>query len=345
MELYEKEFLLSSVLFGSSVIEIGDGRHIYVHPLTIEKNFFAQRVYKRVYDEALLSGVFTRKERLELIAEEGIWLQEDEDLLEKNKKIIEGKKIDLYENFLRPIQREQIRGQIRDIEREQLVLFTKKHTSDHLDCEGIAQYARWEWIIENTTTHKDGTPYDFEELNISSVLSSHNKQQETDVAQIRQVAREDPWTNIWGVSKDTEQIFNRRPSELSEAQKNLIGWAKLYDAVNEAHEGPSNEVIKDDDALDGWLAKSRKEADKERGKKRLSEKHAGADEVFMMAQSKEEIEEISSLNDPHSNNIKNQRMKRLKNKSDHSGRGLEYHKFSDRKQKAMVEANNAGMSK
>jgi len=345
MELYEKEFLLSKVLFGISVIEIGDGRLIYVHPLTIEKNFFAQRVYKRVYEEALLSGVFTRKERLDLMAEEGIWLQKDEDLLEKNKDAIENKKIELFENFLRPKKRELIREQIRDIEKEQLVLFTKKHTSDYLDCEGVAQYARWEWIIENTTTHEDGTPYDFEDISVKAVLSAHNKEQEVDVAQIRQVAREDPWTNIWGVSKDTEQIFNRKPSELSEAQKNLIGWAKLYDAVNEAHEGPRSEVIKDDDALDGWLAQSRKKAEKEKSKRSIDEKHSNADEVMLMAQSREEIEEISSLNDPHSKAVVKERMSRLKNKAEHSGRGLEYHKFTDRKQQAMVEANNAGMSK
>ena len=125
----------------------------------------------------------------------------------------------------------------------------------------------------------------------------------------------------------------------------LIGWSKLYDSVNEAHESPRNEVIKDDDALDGWLAKQRKEREKQQGQQNLGEKHSSADEVFVMARSKEEIEEISSLNDPHSKGVKRERMARLKNKADHSGRGLEYHKFTDRKQKAMIEANNAGMSK
>ena len=65
----------------------------------------------------------------------------------------------------------------------------------------------------------------------------------------------------------------------------------------------------------------------------------------MLARSLEEIEEISSLNDPHSKGVKRERMTRLKNKADHSGRGLEYHKFTDRQQQAMIEANNAGMSK
>ena len=345
MELYEREFLLSKILIGSSVIEINSGEYIYVNPLTVKQNFFAQRVYKRVYEEALLSGALTRKERLNLMEREGVWSEEKESQLGKNKKLIENRKIDLLENFLRPKTREKIREDIRSLERAQMLLYSTKHESDHLDCEGIATYARWNWIIENTTTYEDGTPYEFTQRSIKFVLTEHQKCQSIDVDDLREVAREEPWRGIWSVSKDAAVIFSRKPAELSELQMSLIGWSKLYDSVNEAHESPRNEVIKDDDALDGWLAKQRKEREKQQGQQNLGEKHSSADEVFVIARSKEEIEEISSLNDPHSKGVKRERMARLKNKADHSGRGLEYHKFTDRKQKAMIEANNAGMSK
>jgi len=345
MELYERELLLSKVLLGSSVIEIGDGKYIYVNPLTVKQNFFAQRLYKRVYEEALLSGVLTRKERLDLMIQEGIWSEEYQQLLDKNTKLIENTKIELFENFLRPSAREKIRKKIRTLEKEQFDLHKIKHESDHLDCEGIATYARWNWTIENTTTHEDGTVYDFESLSVGSVLSKHHDQQNFEADDLRELARSSPWRNIWSMCKDVGKIFERSVSELTEGQENLVGWSKLYDTVNEASEPPKSEVIEDDDALDGWLAKQRREREKEQGQRAISEKHGNADEVMLMAQSREEIDEISSLNDPHSKGVKKARMAKLNSKAAHSGRGLEYHKFTDRKQQAMIEANNAGMSK
>ena len=339
MELYEREFFLSRILFGSTIIEINKDLIIYVHPPTVEQNVFAQRLFMRVYDEALLSGVYTRKEMLELMIEEGLWSEEEDALLEKNKEAIDDLKVNIYKNFLRPRVREKAREDIREIEKQQKKLYEKKHDSNYLDCQGIATLARYEWIIEQTTTYQDGTPYEFNEMDAKTVMKYHNKEQLT-IKEHRELARTDPWKSIWINGRDVKKIFGRAPAEITEEQDQLVSWSRLYDNISEAHESPSDEVVEDDDAIDGWLITERRKRDKEQNKFKLDgfgDKHAGADEVYIMASSTQEAEEINNLNDERGKMIKKQRAKVIKKKAK-KGKSVNYHDFNDVKLRKLNEA-------
>ena len=342
MELYEREFFLSEILFGSKMIKINEDTTIYLNPLTIEQNVYAQRVFKRAYDEALLSGVYTRKEMLEILEEQGVWTKKEEDLLKKGVKQIEDLKLSIYENFLRPSKRESSRKELRELEKQQMALLEKKSSSNHLDCQGIATYARLNWIIENTTTYKDGTPYSFEELDITKVLKYSNNDN-FDNSDYREIARKEPWRSLWvNSNKDAEKVFRKPAFELTQEQSNLLSWTRLYDNVSEAHESPSDDIVEDDDALDGWLIKQRRERDKERSQTKLAGiegSHNNAEEVFVMTHSKEEAEEIDVLNDPRGKWVKQSRMKALKEATDEGKDGIKYENFPDVRQKIMNEAS------
>jgi len=338
MEPYEREFLLSRILFGSIMIDVNKDLTICIHPPTIEQNFFAQHVFKRVYDESLLSGVFTRKEMLGLMKEQEVWSEEKEKALEKNQKKIEDLKLKLYENFLKPSTREGIRREIRQTEKDQVKLHGEKHQNDHLDCQGIATYSRLNWVVENTTTHKDGTPYEFDEISINGILRLKSEQA-IEVDQYREIARTDPWRSIWiNAEKDTGKAFQRIAAELSEEQQQLVSWSRLYDNVGEAHESPSDKIIQDDDALDGWLIKQSREREKEQSKIKqdgLESKHQNADEVFVLTSSREEAEEVHNMNDDYGEYVRASRRKELSE----SKKPIAYHNFNDVKIRAMNEAS------
>lgn len=342
MELYEREFFLSEILFGSKIIEINEDTTIYVRPLTIEQNAYAQRVFKKAYDEALLSGVLTRKEMLELMKEQEIWSEEDESLLKDNTKKIEDLKVRIYENFLRPTKKEGFRQELRQMEKEQLAILEKQHAHDHLDCQGIATYARLNWVIENTTTYKDGTPYSFDELDITGILKRREKNT-LEIADYRELARTDPWRTIWSNSnQDAEKIFKKSTFELSEGQSSLLGWTRLYDNVSEAHESPSDKVVEDDDALDGWLISQRREREKEQSKQKLEgvvDKHGGANEIFIMTEGKEEAKEVDDLNDLEGKHVRKSRLKRLEKAVEDGTGGVRYQDFADVKMRIMNEAS------
>ena len=339
MELYEREFLLSKILFGSTVITIGD-LVLHINPLTIKQNLSAQEVFRKSYEEALFSGVFTRKEMLELMLEQEVWSEEQETLLDKNKRSIEDLKLKLYEHFLRPSVRESIRVEVRGAEKKQIKLFETKHQNDHLDCEGIATYSRLNWVIENTTTYEDGTPYEFDELSVTKILQLKANIDQIETDQYREIARTEPWRSIWANSdKDPLKAFQANAFELTPQQDQLTSWSRLYDNIGEAHEPPQDSVIKDDDAIDGWLVKQQREREREQNKFRLDgldEKHPNADEVFIVAQSKEEIAEINNLNDPVTKMVMENRLDQVEK----SKKPVDYHKFKDVQIRAMNEANS-----
>ena len=342
MELYEREFFLSEILFGSKIIEINEDTTIYVNPMTIEQNVYAQRVFKRAYDEALLSGVLTRKEMLELLEEQEIWTKNEEDLLDKLSNKSEDLKLSIYNNFLRKQKRESARKELREVEKKQASLYEKKHSNDHLDCQGIATYARLNWVIENTTTYKDGTPYSFDEIDVTGIL----KRAGTDTLEpsdYRELARNEPWRSIGlNSNQDAEKALGKSSFELSNAQRNLLSWTRLYDNVSEAYESPHNDIIEDDDALDGWLIQQRKQQEKDKNEKSLeslTSKHQSAEEVYIMSESKQETEQIMSLNGPEGRHTVATRMKAVQKAAEEGNDGVKYQNFPDVRQKIMNQAS------
>jgi len=339
MQNYEREFLLSRILFGTAIIKVNKDLTLYVHPLTVEQNLFAQQAFKEAYDEALLSGVFARTEMLDLMYEQEVWTEEQEELLERNKKKIDDMKVKLYENFFVPQHVKKIKEDLKLLQREQLRLFGTKHTNDHLDCEGTATYARWNWIIENTTTYKNGDPYLFEELDVPTVLKRHNDQKITPTEH-RELARTSPWRNIWINSENSaKKAFGRNPNELSEEQSNLLDWTRLYDNIAESPEAPNEKIIDDDDAIDGWLILQRRNREKQQSKDKLDgfeSKHPGADEVYITTRSEEEAKQVYDLNDAEGRHVVKSRMEKVKKSGN---KGVKYQEFQDVKMKAMNAAN------
>jgi len=339
MELYEREFFLSRLLLDKKIVEIGD-LVLHIHPLTVEQNYIAQNVFNEAYEEALFSGVFARKEMRQLMMDQGIWSKDDDLQITKNTKKIEDLKLAIYKNFLVPMKREKIRSELRELEKEQGALFQKKHTNDHLDCEGLATYARWNWIIENTTKNPDGTPYLFEEVNITTVLRLNNEEG-IDSEHLREMSRTEPWVSLWKHSgKSPSSIFRKHVFELTKDQDEIVTWTGLYESVGEAHEAPSREVIEDDDALDGWLIEQKRESDKNKNKKHLDgfeEAHQNANEVYLVTRSKEETEAVYALNEGESKIIVNSRLDQVKEAGED---GIKYEKFKDVKLRVLNEAGN-----
>ena len=338
MELYEREFFLSRLLLDKKIVEIGD-LVLHIHPLTIEQNYIAQEVFRDSYEEALFSGVFAKKEMRELMVEQGVWSEEEDLKIKRNTKKIEDLKLAIYNNFLVPVKRERIRSELRELEQEQAILFQKKHTNDHLDCEGLATYARWNWIIENTTTHPDGTSYLFEEVDITAVLRLNN-QYDIDSEYLREMSRTEPWSSLWKNSgKNPEKIFKKHVFELTKDQDEIVSWTTLYENVAESYESPKSEIIEDDDALDGWLVAQKRDSEKEKGKKHLEgfeKAHEKADEVYLVSRSKEETDAIYSLNEGESKMTVKSRMNQVKEAGE---KGIKYEKFTDVKMRVLNEAS------
>ena len=100
---------------------------------------------------------------------------------------------------------------------------------------------------------------------------------------------------------------------LSIDQKNIIVWSRMYDNIQESMDCPSDDVIQDDDMLDGWFIVQRKKQEKEKAKAELesgltNSKISNSDEIFVVAGSKGDAERINDMNDIHGVMTKKERM-------------------------------------
>ena len=136
---------------------------------------------------------------------------------------------------------------------------------------------------------------------------------------VRELARSEPWRSIWLMKEDTGQtLFTNCPErELTYDQRNICVWSRMYDNVQESTECPDDEVINDDDMLDGWFIIQRKKQEKEKLESTVesmtnNSKIANSQEVFIMTDNQQQADMINSANSLHGQLLKKQRLAQVK---------------------------------
>ena len=151
---------------------------------------------------------------------------------------------------------------------------------------------------------------------------------------IRDLVRNDPWSTLWTIRKNSGLIFN---DPMTVEQQALIVWSNIYDNIAESPEYPHITIVNDDDMLDGWLIIQREKREKEQKQKRGQEftnnpKSSGAHEVYIPAQTSEDAMEIDALNKSYGHAVKAARLKQVEKE----GR-VPLMKFSDMQQRLRIE--------
>ncbi len=326
MEFYEREFLIARISAGYLLYKVNDNVTLHINPLTKDQNYLAQLAFKEAYEEALTEGVMCPIESKEMLEEQGIWNEEFEEELSAIDKEIEKLKMDVYQSFFKAASREIARKLLRAKEAIRLELFGQKHSYDFTNAVGVATFARWNWIIEHTTTYENGSPYNWEDISVQDLLVWY-KQNMLGEEKLRYLARTEPWRSIWSSGKKEGKIFDVCSTELTTEQKSLIGWSTMYDSISESPESPPDDIIEDNDALDGWLISQNQKRKREREKsvaEELTGKHPNAKDIFIKPETEEDAQRIVELNDLESQRIRSRRTQKIKNQG-----SVQYHKFDD----------------
>ena len=315
MEVYEQEFLLARIMAGYSRYRLPKNIFVIVKPATIDQNYIAQEVFHETYELAKDRGIFTSEDILNIMIENDMWTPLDVKREEQIPKDIENIKVQMFQDAFKLQAREAKRKILRKMEEQFFKVKSKRHAYDFVTCEGVATYARWNWLIENCTYRLDGSPYDWTDIGISNVLERHKDAMLGDT-HLRKLSMNNSWRGVWSAAKKEGSIFGKPSVELSEEQRGLCMWSSLYDGVYESPEAPVEEVITDDDLLDGWLISQRRKSDKEKKQKKADDilgKNANADEVFIMAHNREDALEVEDLNDEAISMVKRERRRAKEN--------------------------------
>jgi hypothetical protein len=319
----EKSRYISQIVAAQFRCKVG-GLSYFVRTPSRIQSCYAEDIYQDRYMEACYLGAYSDESLDNFLSAAGIWTKKDELQLEQIESNIEDQKVGLYNFLARSKERETIRKALVVAKNEQLRLIALKHSYDHVSASGIALRAKMRFLLGCSIYFGDGSPYWADEYdgwqspdNLLDDISIYiNRCRITDT-QMRELARTDPWRSTWNIHKYCGGgVFGMPAVDLSIEQRSLLAWSALYDSVHENPDCPSEDVIEDDDIFDGWMIKKRRESDKYRAQKFgdeqiTNEKIRNSNEVFVFAQTKDDVKRILSANSDESRMILNQRMDKI----------------------------------
>lgn len=312
---YQNENILYQILDGRVKCKIGD-KLVYIEKPRISSLLLANDVYDRGYALAVENGAYTESEIVGLLKIHGDWSDLEEKRISVIDKDIEHLKLDLYEAYTGFKGRDRIRKDLEKTKQERIKLFIKKSVMDSWTAEYFASTQRMMYLMWCSTKHKNkrffrGAFIQSDFWCLSRILTIYNNSLLSDV-QIRELCKMPKWRTIWALSKTPNSIFRKPITELTDNQLSLISWSKFYDGVQKSMDAPSDEVMNDDDLLDGWAIWMSRKREDER-KRSLAEQstkdmHPNASEVFVITDNREDAVRINSLNDQYGRIIQKQKL-------------------------------------
>lgn len=265
----------------------------------------AHSVYMAVLQQYKFDNAswLTEKEKYTVLYKNELWNEAKEKELQAFSKRLEDMKIELYLKYLDIPMRKKIKSSIETGKREIQKMLNSKISLDHMTLESYATNIKNEHIISNTVYNMDGSKV-FDKQNMDSdlleIFIKEISENTIDMTTLREIARSDLWKSYWDAAKNN--IFPPPAYEWTDEQRLLINLSKMYDSVREHPEAPDDDIINDDDALDGWILFNKRKAEKERKKSKVMDaiggKYKNANEIFLVTNSEEESREVYSLNDP-----------------------------------------------
>ena len=219
-------------------------------------------------------------------------------------KKIEQSKVDLYNAYVAFKDRDPVRKEILGLSSKLNKLILKKNIFRKHTAEGIADDCKHAYLICCHVTDYYGNKIweSNQYLNQDGVLSKFlvdmYVREQISEKQLRELCKTDPWRTLWGVGKSENSIFGCSASELGQEQRAIIAWSRVYDNIYENPECPPDEVIKDDDMLDGWLTlQGRKREQNKSAKSSAASTGAKGDEIYYIADSQGDAQRIFEMND------------------------------------------------
>ena len=333
------EQVLNRIIQGRLRVRLGD-LVLYIYEPSKDILEESYEVYNRAKEKAYFSGSYIQEEVLELLLKNDMWSPFDDRQADELDKKIEDLKVHALQVFFKKKELAGVKRNLRNIEHKQAKLRSRKLQLDHLTCEGAAKFARQCWITQHTTFDEQGNLFNFEKYSISFMMELYQSKTITPTM-YRQVARSQQWRSMWNASKQRGDVFGRPSIDLNPHQLALISYSIMYDNVYESPEAPKEDIINDDDCLDGWFIKQRRKMEKDKKQAEIdnmlgNSKVANSQEIFLMAQDGEEASEIYGLNNPNARNVVQTRQQQVTS----STGDLNFKDLADVKQDRMMNAVN-----
>jgi hypothetical protein len=298
------------IINGYYFIELNNNIYkVFSTPLLIKQR--ANALYNEIIDKYKFdTKSWLSKQTIDyLLIRDNLWNKDKSNHCELLLKQLEKTKIELYLKFIDPVNRKNCKQLIQEIKTKINNYHNDKYYFYHMSLEGYAHSIKNQFIIAHTVYKNDELIFkdDWNNIDISLLdsISSEIYKKNLGLDEIRYLSKQELWKSFWSASK--ENVFAPPTTQWTDEQILIVNISKSLDSIREHPECPTEDIINDSDALDGWMLFQHDKTQKEKKKQQLEERlglknnKGGVNELFVLTDNKEEAREIFDLND---NNIK-----------------------------------------
>lgn len=303
----ELELYIYRILCGKLIFYFHNEKYELINPTALIR-YEANLLYDNIINDEKYEEWIREENLITIMINTGLWNQDTMGLIKELDKKIDNHKVELYKASALKDKQKNIRKNLNNIRNQHNRILNLKNDFFSNTLEGYASSIKNEYIISQTLYKKNKLIFgNIKAKNQTSLvyfneLLNKINQLIISISTFKIIAKSQLWRSYWNANKDS--IFPGSVSEWTDDQRTLITISKMYDSVYEHPECPTDDIIADDDMLDGWMIVQKRKNDKMKNEHKVHEisPHLkNAQEVFLMTNNnKETFEEVMSLNSPES---------------------------------------------
>jgi hypothetical protein len=318
----ESEKIVGRILSGVLPVKVKDINQ-NPHSLLIKKpprliQQYSCQIYEESLEEALDYGFYNEDQFMDYLMDNDYWSPESEAKLKELIDSVDKVKVMMYHCGFKENEINENRRILNIIKNDIGDLHNKKHAHDMLSAKGFAENEKQKFLAAMSIYTLSGEPLlsienynKFPQFILEQVLYFivRNRLNETE---FRWISRNEPWRGYWSTRKVTGSLFGIPSADLNEEQKNIVTYSSMYDNIAEHPDCPPENILSDDDLLDGWLIIQKQKREKDVNQKMVdnligNDKIRNSGEIFIPARSENDIKKIAGNNDQEAQFRKRQR--------------------------------------
>ena len=276
----------------------------------------ADNIYDNVVSDNRFISWIEEDDINDLLVKQGWWDKCSDNRIKQLTNALDDYKVDLYKSYCtNPDGVKRYKVSIEQVRTILNTAFNYKYSFHNWTLHTYAESVKQRYLamktlyFNNKRVYSDNADFTHTTFHLIDMAVNLRTQLSFDDELLRYLVRKDPWKTLWSIGKPNQFDFNY--TELSETQKLILVFSKMYENIQNSSNCPPDDVIDDDDALDGWLISQNRENEQQKMNEKvqstLTSKQQGNTEIFLPVKNVEEAKKIDDLNSKQMKIIKKQR--------------------------------------
>lgn len=316
MEAIERNQIIDKILWGKSLVIVNDGKNqrhsLILRSLTSKENNISHFIYKKELNEALLLGIFTKDDLIDIYRDSNVWTEEDDQKIENLTKQIQALQSQIKDAEFFTQKKKKLQKVLEDVRKKKGELEQTKQQLFLISAENRATEIQRRFTIMMAAETMDEKPLwkteedflnDADNVFLYNLAIAYYENNVFPEKILREIARSPEWRFRWSVAKNGADLFGKSIADWSETQSTLVYWSQYYDSIISSHEYPGDNILCDDESVDAWVREQNKKVANtvkfSKGKERLqNKKHKDHQEqfVFVEKNDNESIKRVQEMN-------------------------------------------------